>query len=204
MKRVDLKKELKQFYQPTAKAVVEVDVPVMNFLMIDGEGDPNTAQSYAAAVEALYAVAYTLKFMIKKSDLAIDYGVMPLEGLWWAWDMRQFTTEDKSNWLWTMMIMQPDFVTAEMVAQTMAEVQKKKDPSALELMRFAPFAEGTCAQILHIGPFTEEGPTVERVHEYIAHNGFKRSGKHHEIYLTDIRKANPANWKTVIRQPLAK
>ncbi len=204
MKKVDLKKELKVLYQPTAKAVVEVDVPVMNFLMIDGMGDPNTVPSYAAAVEALYAVAYALKFMVKKSDLAIDYGVMPLEGLWWAEDMTQFTTEDKSNWLWTMMIMQPDFVTAAMVAQAMTDVQKKKSPPALELMRFVPFAEGSCAQLLHVGPFTEEGPTIERVHEYIACNGFNLSSKHHEIYLSDIRKADPAKWKTVIRQPLTK
>lgn len=204
MKKVDFKKELKQLYQPTAKTVIEVDVPTLNFLMIDGVGDPNTVQTYRDAVEALYAVAYTLKFMVKKSELAIDYSVMPLEGLWWAEDMRQFTTEDKSNWLWTMMIMQPEVVTAAMVAQALADVQKKKNPSALGLMRFAPFAEGSCAQILHIGPFTEEGPTIERVHEYIARNGFNLSGKHHEIYLSDIRKADPAKWKTVIRQPLTK
>ncbi len=204
MKKVDFKKELKELYQPTAKTVVEVDVPTMNFLMIDGMGDPNTSPAYAAAVEALYAVAYALKFMVKKGDLAVDYGVMPLEGLWWAEDMRQFTTEDKSNWLWTMMMMQPEFVTEAMVVQMMAEVKQKKKLLALELMRFAPYAEGTCAQILHIGPFSEEGPTIAKVHEYIEANGYQLSGKHHEIYLSDIRKADPAKWKTVIRQPLAK
>lgn len=204
MKKVDLKKELKEFYHPSAKAVVEVKVPTMNFLMIDGEGDPNSAQSYAEAVEALFAVAYTLKFMVKKSDVAVDYGVMPLEGLWWAEDMTQFTVDDKSNWLWTMMMMQPEFVSASMVEEAMASVQKKKAPPALTQMRFEPYAEGSCAQILHIGPFSEEGSTIDKLHAHIETRGYQLSGKHHEIYLSDIRRADPAKWKTVIRQPYAK
>ena len=201
MEKLDLKKQMKHFYSPSAKEVVIVDVPAMNFLMIDGQGDPNTSQAFAEAVEALYAVAYALKFMVKKGPLAIDYGVMPLEGLWWAEDMAAFSVADKSNWQWTLMIMQPDFVTGEMVADAIAEVRKKKDPAALSKLRFEAFLEGKCAQILHIGPFTAEGPTVEKVHQFIDSRG-RRSGKHHEIYLSDIRKADPANWKTVIRQPL--
>jgi hypothetical protein len=204
MKKVDLKKEWKHLYQPSAKAVVAVDVPTMNFLMIDGVGDPNRAQAYAEAVEALFAVAYALKFLVKKGDLALDYGVMPLEGLWWAEDMAQFTTADKSNWLWKMMIMQPDFVTVEMVAQVTAEVEKKKALPALDKLRFAPFSEGPAAQILHIGPFSAEGPTIQKVHEFIGASGYRLRGEHHEIYLSDIRKADPARWKTIIRQPMAK
>jgi len=202
MKKIDLKKELRSLYQPSAKEVVAVVVPTMNFLMIDGMGDPNNSQAYAAAVEALYAVSYSLKFMVKKGDLAIDYGVMPLEGLWWADDMTQFTTEDKANWQWTMMMMQPAFITEEMAARTIAEVKKKKNPAAIDQIRFAPFAEGDCAQIMHIGPFSEEGPTVAKVHDFIDRNGYTLRGKHHEIYLSDIRRADPARWKTVIRQPL--
>jgi hypothetical protein len=202
MQKIDLKKALKHLYQPSAKEVVLVDVPTINYLMIDGEGDPNTSQAFAEAVEALYAVSYALKFMIKKGPLAMDYGVMPLEGLWWAEDMSEFSVEDKSNWNWTLMIMQPDFVTGDMVADAIAEVRKKKDPAALSKLRFEPFSEGKCAQILHIGPFTAEGPTVEKVHQFIDSHG-RRSGKHHEIYLSDIRKADPNNWRTVIRQPLA-
>ncbi|HUU06691.1 MAG TPA: GyrI-like domain-containing protein [Patescibacteria group bacterium] len=200
MKKIDFKKELKHLYQPSAKEVVLVEVPAMNFLMVDGEGDPNTSRSYQESVEALFSVAYTIKFKVKKT-LAIDYGVLPLEGLWWADDMAKFSVADKAGWKWTMMIMQPEFVNAAMVRETIAEVKKKKDLPALAFLRCAPFNEGKCAQILHIGPFSAEGPTIARVHAFIASVG-KLSGKHHEIYLSDIRKADPAKWKTVIRQPL--
>ena len=201
MQIVDLKKELKRLYQPSAKEVGQVQVPSLNFLMIDGEGDPNTSQAYAETVEALFAVSYVIKFMVKKGALAIDYGVMPLEGLWWADDMSSFSVSDKSKWKWTMMIMQPSFVTKEIIANAIAEVKKKKNLPALTKMYFEEFTEGLCAQILHIGPFSEEGPTIERVHQYIDTRG-KRTGKHHEIYLSDIRKADPAKWKTIIRQPM--
>ncbi len=200
MKKIDLKKELKHLYQPSAKEVVLVEIPAMNFLMIDGVGDPNTSRSYQEAVEALFSVAYAIKFKVKKT-LAIDYGVLPLEGLWWADDMAAFTVGDKSNWKWTMMIMQPEFVSAALVRDTIAEVKKKKDLPALTNLRFESFAEGRCAQILHIGPFTAEGPTIMKVHSFIVSMG-KLSGKHHEIYLSDIRKADPVKWKTIIRQPL--
>lgn len=202
MEKVDLKRELKHLYQPSSKQVVPVDVPAMSFLMLDGRGDPNTSQTYADAVEALFALAYTIKFAVKKGPLAIDYGVMPLEGLWWADDMSDFTTGNRSGWQWTMMIMQPHFVTSEMVDQAVAAVRKKKDLAALPGVRLETFAEGAAAQIMHIGPFSDEGPVIERVHEFIEQSGRARAGKHHEIYLSDIRKADPANWKTVIRQPM--
>lgn len=200
MKKIDLKKELKYLYQPSAKEAVLVEVPAMNFLMIDGRGDPNTSPAYQEAVEALFSVAYAVKFKVKKT-LAIDYGVLPLEGLWWADDMAAFSAGDKSDWQWTMMIMQPEFVSAALVRDTIAEVKKKKDLPALAKLRFEPFAEGKCAQILHVGPFSTEGPTIAKLHAFIVSNG-KLSGKHHEIYLSDIRKADPAKWKTIIRQPL--
>ena len=202
MEKVDLKKELKHLYQPSTKEVVRVDVPAMKYLMVDGDGDPNTSQTFKDAVEALFPLSYTLKFMVKKGPLAIDYGVMPLEGLWWAQDMSAFTVEDKSNWHWTLMIMQPDFVTKKMVDTAMAEVKKKKNPSALPKVRFETLLEGVCAQIMHIGPFSEEGPTVEKVHQFIERCGCTRTKKHHEIYLSDTRKADPKKWKTVIRQPM--
>jgi hypothetical protein len=139
--------------------------------------------------------------MVKKGPMALDYGVLPLEGLWWADDMAKFTTGDKSGWKWTMMIMQPDFVTREMIGKAIADVTAKKNPAAIAEIRFEPLSEGICAQILHVGPFSEEGPTVEKVHEFIDSRG-ERTGKHHEIYLSDIRKAAPAQWKTIIRQPM--
>jgi hypothetical protein len=201
MGKVDLKKDLKQFYQPSAKNVAEVVVPTMNFLMIDGEGDPNDSQTYAEAVEGLFMVSYAVKFLVKKGATAVDYGVMPLEGLWWAKDMSRFSTEDKSDWKWTMMIMQPSFVAQSVIDRAISEVKEKKKPAAIERMRFESFTEGRCAQILHIGPFTDEGPTIAKVHAFIDARG-KKTGKHHEIYLTDIRKADSAKWKTIIRQPM--
>ncbi len=200
MEKIDFKKELKHLYQPPTSKVVEVTVPVMNFLMVDGEGDPNNSQAYSAAVEVLFQVSYALKFVVKKSELAIDYGVMPLEGLWWADDMAAFSVEDKAGWKWTMMIMQPEFMTEEMVRKTIRDVEKKKNPVAISKVRFEAYPEGKAAQIMHIGPFSEEGPNVAKVHAFIAEHG-ALSGKHHEIYLSDIRKADPAKWKTVIRQP---
>jgi len=200
--KLDLKRDLAHLYHPSARDVVRVDVPHMNFLMVDGSGDPNTSHVYAEAVEALFSLAYALKFAVKKGPLAIDYSVMPLEGLWWAEDMSSFVTGDRSAWLWTMMIMQPDFITADLVEATAAVVQAKKAPIALSSVRFESFDEGEAAQILHVGPFSEEGPTIERVHEFIEATGHRRRGKHHEIYLSDIRKAHPSKWKTIIRQPL--
>ncbi len=202
MKKIDFKKGLKHLYQPPAKAPVEVDVPTMNYLMVDGEGDPNTAPSYKAAVEALFALSYALKSMARKSAPGHDYGVLPLEGLWWADDMTSFTTGDKSRWKWTTMIRQPDFITREMVKQSAAEANRKKALPALSAIRFESLTEGRSAQIMHIGPFSEERPTVEKLHQFIASRGFKAAGKHHEIYLSDIRKADPTKWKTVIRQPM--
>lgn len=203
MGKLDLKKTLKPLYQPSSKEVAQVDVPASNFLMIDGSGDPNTSPAYTEAVSALFAVAYAIKFMVRKSALAIDYGVMPLEGLWWADDMRRFTTEDKSNWLWTMMIAQPPFVTRDLVDSAIAEVKRKKNPAAISMLRFEPYAEGCCAQIMHIGPFSAEGPTIDKLHRFIETSGHQLRGKHHEIYLSDITKADPAKWKTIIRQPFS-
>ena len=202
MEKLDLKKELKHLYQTPAKEVVEVDVPTMNYLMVDGEGDPNIVSAFAEAVETLFTVSYTLKFMVKKGVLATDYGVMPLEGLWWADDMTKFSIADKSNWKWTAMIAQPPFVTQAMLDAALAEVKNKKNPAALSQLRFEAFTEGKCAQILHIGQFSDEGPTIARLHKFIETNGGKLCGKHHEIYLSDIRKAAPEKWKTIIRQPL--
>ena len=201
MKKIDYKKELKHLYRPSAKNVVVVDVPAMNFLMIDGAGDPNTTPFFQEATEALFAVSYGLKFIIKKGEQQVDYGVMPLEGLWWADDMTQFSVEKKGDWQWTLLMMQPEFVTPELFVEAVEQVKKKKNPAALPLMRFEAYAEGKAAQIMHIGPFSEEGPTIAKVHAFIDENDGQLSGKHHEIYLSDIRRAAPEKWKTVIRQP---
>ena len=203
MGKIDYKKELKYLYRPSAKKVETVDVPKMNYLMVDGEGDPNTSQAFQDAVGVLYPLSYTLKFMIKRGEIGIDYGVLPLEGLWWAEDMSSFSVENKDGWKWTLMIMQPELITKEMVLEATKNVKAKKNPASLPLVRFEPFEEGKVAQIMHIGPFSEEGPTVEKVHSFIEENESQRIGKHHEIYLSDIRRAAPEKWKTIIRQPMS-
>ncbi|MER2599778.1 MAG: GyrI-like domain-containing protein [Caldilineales bacterium] len=202
MPKIDLKKELKHLYQPSAREVVRVSVPSLQFLMIDGVGDPNTSAEYAQAVEALFSVSYTAKFMVKKGAQGIDYAVMPLEGLWWADDMAAFATRDKAQWQWTMMIMQPDFVEPAVILAAVEAVKRKKDLPALSALRLERITEGLCAQILHVGPFSEEAPTIQRVHDFIDNAGAVRSGKHHEIYLSDVQRADPAKWRTIIRQPM--
>lgn len=204
MAKIDLKKDLKHLYSPSAKEVSVVDVPPMNFLMVDGSGDPNTSQEYAEAIEALYALAYALKFKVKKSKGAIDYAVMPLEGLWWTDDPTQFSMSNKAIWKWTAMIMQPKYVTAEQFAGALAEVKKKKDLTALDRVRFESYHEGLSAQIMHIGPYAAEEPTITTLHSFIEENGYRLNGRHHEIYLSDPRKSAPEKLKTVLRQPIQK
>lgn len=204
MDKIDYKKEFKSLYNPPSKEVVVVDVPAFNFVMVDGKGDPNTAQEYREAVEALFAVSYALKFMVKKGKSAVDYGVLPLEGLWWAEDMNSFVTGDKASWLWTAMIMQPNFVTDALFREAVEQTAKKKGLPALAKLRFEAFKEGLSAQIMHIGPYAAEGPNIEKIHNYIQTNGYQLHGKHHEIYLGDPRKAAPEKMKTVLRQPMKK
>jgi hypothetical protein len=203
MLKVDFKKELKKLYQPSTKEVEMVDVPRMNFVMIDGAGDPNKAREYQEAIEALYSLSYALKFMIRK-EREIDYGVMPLEGLWWTDDMSLFTTS-KDIWKWTAMIMQPEYVTGALFDLARQQVEKKKELPALAKARFQSFTEGLSAQIMYTGPYSDEGPTIKRVHEFIKDRGFTFDGlqqKHHEIYLNDFRKTAPQKLKTIIRQPV--
>lgn len=201
--KIDFKKELKHLYNPPKKEPVIVEIPSMNFLMIDGKGDPNTAQEYKDAVSSLYALAYGLKFAIKKSQ-GIDYGVLPLEGLWWAVDMQEFSVERKEDWLWTAMIMQPEYVTLELVEELRVEVKKKKDPPSIDKIRLEAYAEGLCVQLMHIGPYADEAPNIERMHEYAIAQGYELAGKHHEIYLSDPNRTAPERLKTIIRQPIRK
>lgn len=203
MTKIDYIKQLKPLYSPSAKKVEVVEVPEMNFLMIDGEGNPNTAQAFKDAVESLFSLSYTLKFMVKKGESAIDYGVLPLQARWWSDDPSAFTTGNKDAWKWTTMIMQPELITPALVEEATREVQRKKKLPSLSLVRFEAFTEGKAAQIMHIGPFSEEGPTIEKVHSFIEDSGSRRIGKHHEIYLSDIRRAAPQNWKTIVRQPMS-
>jgi hypothetical protein len=197
--KVDFKRELREFY--TAKpAPAIVEVPELVFLMVDGHGDPNTSAEYREAVSALFSVSYAARFALKRGDI-LEYGVMPLEGLWWVPDMSAFTTEDKSAWDWTMMIMQPDAVTREVFEAAMEKAAKRSLP-ALERVRLERFAEGPAAQVMHRGPYSAEGPTIAALHAFIADQGHELAGKHHEIYLSDPRRSAPERMKTILRQPV--
>ena len=205
MSKIDFKKELKHLYNPPAKAFTVVTVPAMQFLMVDGHGDTNVAQEYADALETLYAVAYKIKFA-SKNELDKDYSVPPLEGLWWAADMDTFTTSrDKSQWDWTMMIMQPDWITRDMFEAACRLASKQKELAALPKLRLETYDEGLAVQIMHIGSYEDETGTLHKLHhEYMPANGFTFGGKHHEIYLSDPRRVAPEKLKTVLRQPIAR
>jgi hypothetical protein len=198
----DYKKDLKTLYFPSKKDFSIVDVPEMNFLMVDGHGDPNTSLDFQAAVNALYSLAYGIKFAIKSRG--VEYSVPPLEGLWWVDDMSQFTRISKDEWDWTVMIMQPDAVTAEDFERARHEVGMKKDLPALPKVRLAPYAEGLAVQIMYFGSYAEESLTITRMHAFIHEHGFALNGKHHEIYLGDPRRTAPEKLRTVIRQPIRK
>jgi hypothetical protein len=198
MEKIDLTRELKHLYKPSKKEVTAVDVPPLGFLMIDGQGAPG-GEEYGTALGALYSVAYTLKFMAKA--LGTDFKVMPLEGLWWADDMAAFTEENKDLWKWTAMILVPDFVTADMVEEAKVQAQEKKGMPAIAQVRLETYHEGLSAQILYIGPYSGEGETIQRMHQFIEEQGHKLRGKHHEIYLSDPNRTAPEKLKTIIRQP---
>jgi hypothetical protein len=204
MTKLDLKKEMRFLYHATRSPQL-VQVPPLNILAIDGQGNPNTSIGYQQAVEALYSVSYTLKFMHKQRLDSHDYTVLPLEAHWWVPDMTKFSLQDKDAWCWTVMIVQPDFITEDDFELAKEQLQKKgKDLPALPFMRLERFEEGAAAQVLHLGPYDTEGPTIKSLHEFISEQGLTLSGKHHEIYLSDPRRTAPEKLKTIIRQPVCK
>lgn len=202
MTKIDLKADLKHLYSDKAAAKQPhiVDVPPLNFIMLDGSGDPNT-ESFRDAISALYTAAFTLKFAFKK-ERGIDFSVMRMEGLWWTERFEDFRLDYKDNWLWRIMILMPDVVTADDVTKAVTQAKAKKDLPALDLIRFDSFHEGLSAQILHIGPYDAELPTVERLNRFIAEQGYIESYPHHEIYLSDPNRAAPEKLKTIIRHPI--
>ncbi|MDI2035215.1 GyrI-like domain-containing protein [Paenarthrobacter nitroguajacolicus] len=200
--KIDFKKEIPTY---TARRGVFslVTVPPIQYLMIDGTGDPNTAQSYRDALSTLYPVAYKLKFF-SKGELGRDYGVMPLEALWWADDMDAFTSaRDKSLWDWTLMIMVPEWITQEHVEAASSVVAAKGEAPALAALRLASLEEGLSVQTLHVGPYDDEGPVLEEMHKgFIPEQSLAMTGRHHEIYLGDPRRTAPERLRTILRQPV--
>lgn len=205
--KLDLRKQWRHLYNPPSKTAVIVDVPEFQYLMITGAMEPGrnpeTSPSYAAALEALYGLSYTLKFMSKRrAKKPIDYTVLGLEGQWWAEGALDYNNKD--NWHWNMMIMQPDHIDAAMFAEGQAQLKAKKENPAIDQLRLERLHEGLCVQIMHLGPYSAEPPTIERMHAYARAQGYKLRGLHHEIYLGDPRRTAPEKLKTVLRMPVEK
>lgn len=202
MAAIDLKKVYKEAYSAEVGRPVLVNLAARPYLMVDGAGDPNTAPEYAAAVAALYPIAYAVRASLKAAT-GDAYTVLPLEGLWWVDDMDRFSINRKGDWNWTMMIGVPEIVERRDVEEAIAETSRKKRLAAGERVRFELLDEGLSAQVMHLGPYSAEAPTIEMLHRYIAEAGLSRRGRHHEIYLSDPRKTVPEKLKTIIRQPAA-
>jgi hypothetical protein len=213
MKTLDLKKDLKRFYQPSAKKPEIIEVPRFQFAMIDGAiekgSEPGKSPAFAEATQALYGISYTLKFMLKKRKTnAVDYPVMALEGLWWVEDGK-FDITVKDNWLYTLMILQPEVMTPAIFDEGLAVVKRKRgDSPALSKLRLGYFEEGLTVQMMHVGPYAAEPATLAAMLAFASEQGFRDrvglGGKHHEIYLGDPRKADPSKLKTVLRHPIRK
>lgn len=196
--KTDFKKTRKEFF--TAKGEFSlVTLPRVNYLMIDGAGAPESVE-FTSALELLYPVAYTLKFQQKA--LGADFGVPPLEGLWWADDPTAFAENRREEWKWTLMVMVPDSINQSDLEFAKAEVLRKKrlDASAI---RLEPFEEGLCVQVMHLGPYSNEGPVLEQLHSiFMPEHNLTFNGHHHEIYLSDARRVEPAKLRTILRQPV--
>ena len=206
MKKLDLRKEYKHLYRPSAKKVSLVDVPALQFVLVDDQIEPGlapgTSPSFQEAMQALYSIAYTLKFMSKgREDDPIDYTVMALEALWWV-EQGEFDITHPDNWRWTAMIMQPDHISQAMFLQAREQAQAKKPELDMGKLRFETFQEGLCMQIMHVGPYADEPATLAKMDGFARQEGYRLRGKHHEIYLGDPRRADPAKLKTVLRHPI--
>ncbi len=201
MTKIDLKKDLKQLYTASSDHIAIIEVPPFHFLMAEGQGNPNTAPAFQQATETLFRLSYTLKFMLKKEQ-GLDWTVMPLEGLWCADDLLAFAEDRREEWKWTLMILQPGFITGEAVARAAELAQDKKGAPPLYKTTFGRHTDGQAAQILHLGPYAEEAATIARLHRFIREKGYHFAGKHHEIYLSDPRRTAPAKLKTILRQPI--
>lgn len=204
MEKLDLKKELKQYYKASAKNIDVVDIPSFNYLTIEGKGNPNESSEFEEAIGALYAVAYTIKFGAKKNVGMTDFVVMPLEGLWWTPDMADFSLDRKDLWHWKLMILLPEFISKDFFAEQQEAAFKKKGLDKIRELKFEEYTEGLSMQKLYIGPYSEEHETIKIMHEFARNSGYKLRGKHHEIYLGDPRKTAPEKLKTILRQPIEK
>lgn len=202
VEKLDFKKTLKQLYNPSLNGFHIVDVPAMNFLMVNGKGDPNISLEYQQAIEALYGISYGIKFALKSQGY--DHVIPPMEGLWWMEDVNEFSRANIARWQWTMMIMQPEWVTRDTVERESARLIKKKDNLSHVRIQYERLIEGSAVQILFIGAYADEAPVIAKMHAFIKSNGYQTNGKHHEIYLNDVRKTSAEKLHTILRQPIRK
>ncbi len=204
--KLDFKKEYKALFSPSAKEPQTVEVPDFKYVMIDGRGDPNASPDFAAKVGVLYGLAYTLKFTLKRDPVhPFDFGVPSLSGLWCADDVKAFFEKGRRHeWKWTLMIALPDRVTPALFEKARDEVRRKKSPEHLDQARLEVYREGLAAQIMHLGPYSAEGPTIQRLHDFFLGQGYTFNGPHHEVYLSDPQRTAPEKMKTILRQPIKK
>lgn len=203
MEKFDFKKQYAPLWRASHKEPVFITVPALPYIMVNGKGDPNTSGIFQQAIEALYGTAYSIKFSLKKDpSVPRDFSISALEGLWWMNDGSEFSLQKKDEWMWTLMVMMPPFVNQEHVDKAKNSVKAKKDNPIIDQLRFELFEEGDCAQILHIGPYSEEEPTIQKLTAFINVNEKNFRGKHHEIYLGDPRRSSPEKLRTIIRHPI--
>jgi len=204
-KKLDYKKEFPDLYKPSLKEPTIIKIPKMMFFMIDGTGDPNTSDEYKEVVQLLYNISYALKMkVIKKETPSKDYVVPPLEGLWYMPKMEEWSMDEKDKWEWTMMIRIPDFVKDSQIKKAMKILKETKNPDSFSKLRYEQYDEGTCVQIMYLGPYDEEPPTIKKIHQFAKKNGYNLNGHHHEIYLSDPRRVEPERLKTILRHPIIK
>ena len=199
--KLELRKTMKGFYNPPTGEVILVELPPLKYVMVDGNGEPG-GESFQQAMGVLYNIAYTMKFRSKRL-LKKDYDMMAPEGLWWM-KGKKIDMARRDKWLWTLMILVPDFVTPKMFSDAVAEVRSKKNPPGLDRARLETLDEGTSVQTMHIGPYSTEPESIARMGAYVKEHGYKMAGKHHEIYLGDPRRAAPSKLRTIIRHPVAR
>lgn len=204
--KYDVMREYKYLFQPSTSTAEIVKIPPFKYLMIDGKGDPNTSDDFGKSMEALFGLAYTIKFKMKKdANNSFDFKVAPPSGLWHADDPEAFIQPGrKDEWTWTLMILQPDKVTVSIFEEAKADLKKKKNPQLLDNVYYNVYEEGLCAQIMHVGPYSQEESTIRLLHNFFMEQGYTFNGRHHEIYLSDQRRTKPERLKTIIRQPIVK
>ncbi len=201
-RRKDLKEELAHLYAPDADAITLVEVPELSFILIDGSGEPGQSKDFRSAIKTLRYVSFALIFNLRERRPDLSYAVMPLETLFAGTPAGALSIGEPDGWQWRSMVAMPDVVTIEFVKETLIEVEQAKKAKDVDKVRFERVAEGHAVQLLHEGPFTDEGHSIRRLHDYIAQHGLTVSGAHHEIYLTDPERVLPHRRRTILRQPV--